>query len=55
MKNSMTRPEMLAEWIALGWAVADMGDGAWGWTKHGVSSLSEVTRATLSKDRKSVV
>ena len=39
---------LLQHWVDEGLAVADAGDGAWWWTKLGLTSISNINRMRLS-------
>ncbi len=40
--------ELLAHWVQLGYAVKDLGDGAWGWSKKGEKEIPGIVRVYLS-------
>lgn len=40
--------ELLQDWINEGYAIADIGDGAWGWTDIGKKYTSPLVRRYLS-------
>jgi len=46
--GSSMNEKLLAHWIKLGYAVADIGDGGWGWTPLGKKVIPPLQRIILS-------